>query len=71
MSVPDVVKEVDLLLLGEQCRTDGMNRRIAPSLIVEATGVVKVLEEVHVRLGAPEVETACKGYKYGNSTKMV
>jgi hypothetical protein len=56
--VCNVVEEMDLLLLQHQRRGQRMDRRIAPTLVEETTGVVEGLEVVDVLLGAEPVQVA-------------
>lgn len=56
--VGNVVKEVDLILLQHQRRSDGVDRGIAPSLVEEAALSVKVVEVVEVSLGPKPVQIA-------------
>lgn len=58
MPVPDILEEVNLILVGEKSCTDGMHRRITPTLVVEATLAIEMLEEFGVCLAAPKVEVA-------------
>lgn len=58
MAIPDIFKEVDLILASEQRSADGMNWCIAPPFVVETTLLVKVVEEFAIRLSAPEIEVA-------------
>ena len=58
MSVSNIVEEVDLIFAREEGGADGMNRRVAPSLVVEPALGIEVLEELAVRLAAPEVEVS-------------
>jgi hypothetical protein len=56
--VCNVIEEMDLLLLQHQRRGQRMDRRIAPALVEETTGVVEGLEVVDVLLGAEPVQVA-------------
>ena len=56
--VCNVVEEMNLFLLQHQRRSQRVDRRIAPALIEETTGVVEGLEVVDVLLGAEPVEVA-------------
>lgn len=58
MSVTNVIKEVDLLLFGEERGTDRVHGRISPSLIVESTFLVEGIKELHVRLRSPKVKVS-------------
>ena len=58
MPVSNVTKEVDLLLVREQSCTNAMHRCVTPSLVVESAFLVQIVEELGVRLSAPEVEVA-------------
>jgi hypothetical protein len=58
VTIPDILKEVDLVLFGKQRSTNGVHRRIAPSLVVEPSGLVEMFEEIHVGLRSPELEAA-------------
>ena len=48
VTVPDILKIVQLTLVHEQGRSNGVYGRITPSLIEEATGVVEMVEKVHI-----------------------
>ena len=50
MVVCDVIEEVDLLFLQKECRCDGVDRCITPSLVKKATVVVERLEIIYVSL---------------------
>jgi hypothetical protein len=56
--VCNVVEEVNFLLLQHQRRSQRVDRRIAPALVEETTGVVEGLEVVDVLLGTEPVEVA-------------
>ena len=58
VSISDIVEEVDLLLLGEKRSANGVHRRISPSLVVEPSGLFKVVEEVRIGLRAPESQVS-------------
>lgn len=49
---------MELVLRRKQCGADGMNRCIAPALVIEAAGLVEVFEELAVGFASPEVEIA-------------
>jgi hypothetical protein len=72
MSIPDVIEEVNLLLLREQCGSDAMDRGISPTLfqiklcpkackhkthlVIESTLLIKVFEKFGICLASPKVE---------------
>lgn len=56
--VGDLVEEVNLLLLEHGGRSNGVDGRIAPSLIEEATILVQGREVVNVRLGPQPFQAA-------------
>lgn len=58
MTIADVLKPVDLRLVGKEGGAYRMDRSIAPSLIVEAPLLVQVVEEFRVRCCTPEVEVS-------------
>lgn len=51
----NVVEEVNLLLLEQECRRDGMHRGIAPSLVEEPPIPIQGAEEIQIRLRAKPV----------------
>lgn len=55
MLVPNFVEEVDLALRRKQRDGQRMDRRVAPSLVVEAALSLEVIEVGRVGLAAPEV----------------
>lgn len=58
MGIANVVKVMDLLFIQEERGSNGMNGRVAPSLIEEATGAIEVVEVVEIALRAPEAKIA-------------
>lgn len=48
--VRNVVKEVDLALVEQQPSGNGMDRRVAPAFVKEASITVKRFEKVHIGL---------------------
>ena len=56
VSVSDVAKEVDLVLVCEESCSDTVYGCVTPSLVVKAALVVEEVEELRVCLAAPEVE---------------
>lgn len=72
MSIPNVIEEVNLLLLREQCGSDAMDWCISPTLfqiklrpkackhkahlIIESTLLIEVFEEFGICLASPEVK---------------
>lgn len=49
---------MELVLGGEQSGANRVNRSITPALVVEAAGLVEVVEELAVGFASPEVEVA-------------
>ena len=58
MPVPDVVKEMNLVLVQHQTGSNGMNGRVSPSLVEEAAILVQLVEEVEIWLRSQPVEIA-------------
>lgn len=58
MSVPNVREKVNLILRCEQGSTDRVNGRVTPALVVEAAGLVEVVEELAVGFASPEIKVA-------------
>lgn len=56
MPVPDVREEVKLILGCKQSSADGVNRRVAPAFVVEAAGLVEVVEELAISFASPEIK---------------
>ena len=56
--VRNVVEEVDLVLIQEKTRGDGMHRGVTPSLVEETTVTIQGLEEVDVRLASEPIKVA-------------
>lgn len=56
MTVSNIIKPVDLGLVGEQGRSDGMDGSISPSFIVESTPPIEKFKEFAVWFRTPEVE---------------
>jgi len=51
MIVSNVVEEVNFLLVEHQTSSDAVDRSISPTLIKEATSLIKMVEIVNVLLG--------------------
>lgn len=58
MPVPNIVEEVNLVLLCEECCSNTVDRRIAPTFVVKATLLVKEIEKLLITFGSPQVKTA-------------
>lgn len=58
MTVSNIVKPMDLRLVGEKSGTNRVYRSVSPSLIVEAALFVEIIEELGVRLRPPEVQVS-------------
>lgn len=58
MSVADILEEMNLVLACEERGTDTVNGCVAPTFIVEAAFLIKVVEELRIRLTSPEVKVA-------------
>lgn len=54
--VPNFAKEVQLRSREHECGGDAMNRRVAPSLIIEATRCIEVVKVCRVGIRTEEVE---------------
>jgi len=58
VSVANFPEEVDLILVSKEGGSNTVDRCVAPSLIVEATGFVEEVEVFHICIPSPEVEVA-------------
>ena len=56
MAIAYVLEEMYLVFASEKSGPNRMHRSITPSLVVEASGLVEMLEELHVLLRPPEVQ---------------
>lgn len=56
VTVSNIVKPVDLRLVGEQSSADRVDRRVSPSLVIETTLFVEVIKELAIRFRTPKVE---------------
>ena len=56
MPVPNIVEEINLVLLREECRSNTVDRSITPTFIVEATLLVKEIEKLLITFGSPQVK---------------
>lgn len=54
----NVLEPMDLALVEEERRGDGVDGGVAPALVVEAAGLLEVVEVGRVRLGAPEAQVS-------------
>lgn len=54
--VSNIVKEMNLVLFGEECCSNTVHRSIAPTFVVEATLPVKEIEELLITFGSPQVQ---------------
>jgi hypothetical protein len=53
MSVSDVIEEMDLILLGEECSSNAMHGCISPSLVVKAALLIEKIKEFGVAFASP------------------
>lgn len=58
VEVGDFVEEVDLLLLEQRGRRNGVHRSVAPSLVEKASLVIQVVEVVSVGIGPQPVQAS-------------
>jgi hypothetical protein len=58
VEVGDIVEEVNLALVEQQTRSDGMDGGITPTLVEETTVLIKGLEEIDVSRAAEPFQTA-------------
>jgi D-ribose pyranose/furanose isomerase RbsD len=56
--IPDIIEEMDLVLIRKESGTDRVHWRISPTLVVEPALLVEEVEELGVGLAPPEVEGA-------------
>jgi len=56
MFIPDLAEKVDAVSARKKCRSDRVNGRIAPALVVEATLVIEVLKVRRVGLSSVKVQ---------------
>ena len=49
MPVPDILKEMNLALVGEKSSCNRVNGSISPAFIVESSGLVEVVEILEIR----------------------
>jgi len=56
--VGDVLEEMDLVLWQQEAGSDGMDRRIAPTLVEEPAVLVELVEEINVSLRSKPVEVS-------------
>lgn len=69
MIIRDIIEEVDLVLIQQQACSNGVNWRIAPALVEEATSVVEGVEIVNVSWGAQPIQVT--NFKIGPLSKLV
>ena len=78
MSVPNVVKPVNLAFVGKHGNRDRMNRSIAPSFVVETSSTIQVVKEIIVSFGTEEAKisfevsfaSCATMYRFRNLTKL-
>jgi hypothetical protein len=58
MPVPNIIEEMDLVLVRKESGTDRVHWRIPPALVIETALLVEEVEELGVGLAPPEVEGA-------------
>jgi hypothetical protein len=54
--IPNIIEEMDLVLIRKESGTDRVHGRISPTLVVEPALLVEEVEELGVGLAPPEVE---------------
>jgi hypothetical protein len=54
--VPNIIEEMDLVLVRKESGTDRVHWRISPTLVVKPALLVEEVEELGVGLAPPEVE---------------
>lgn len=58
MTIPNILKKVNLILVCEKRRTDRVHRCITPTFVVKPAFSIEMFKELGVGFSAPKVEVA-------------